>query len=85
MYGDYVSGDVKVFAPSPGSDFNPEEMQVDDPRSKTPKPVAGPIICTTTIGIARTLYIRRRQGDRWLDEEEYNVLSRANVVVTFDD
>ncbi len=85
MYGEYVSGDVKVFAPSPGSEFDPEKMQVDDPRGKSQKLVTGPIMCTTTIGIARTLYIRRRHGDRWVDEEEHNVLSRANVVVSFDD
>ncbi|KAF8333704.1 hypothetical protein F5887DRAFT_993061 [Amanita rubescens] len=85
MYGDYVSGDVDVFAPSPGSEFDPKKMQVDDPRGKSQKLAAGPIMCTTTIGIARTLYIRRRQGDRWVDEEDYNVLSRANVVVNFDD
>jgi len=85
MYGDYVSGDVEVFAPSPGSEFDPEKMQVDDPRGKSQKLAAGPIMCTTTIGIARTLYIRRRQGDKWVDEEDYNVLCRANVVVNFDD
>ena len=76
---------MNVLAPSPGSELDPEEMQMDDPRSKTPKLVAGPSMCTTTIAIARTLYIRRRQGDRWVDEEEYNVVSRANVVVSFDD
>jgi len=85
IYGDYVSGDVEVLAPSPGSQFDPEKMQVDDPRGKSQKSVVGPIMCTTTMGIARTLYIRRRQGGRWVDEEQYNVLTRANVVVSFDD
>jgi len=86
VYGDYVSGDVEILAPSPGSQFDPEKMQVDDPKGKTKEPVAGPIVmCTTAMGIARTLYIQRRQGDRWVDEKQYDVLSRANVVVSFDD
>ena len=74
---------MKVLVPSPGSEFDPNEMQVDDSRAMTRRAVVGPIMCTTTIGFARTLYIRRRQKDRWIDEEVYNVLSRANVVVGF--
>jgi hypothetical protein len=58
-------------------------MQVDDPRAMTRRAVAGLIMCTTTIGFAQTLHIWRRQKDRWIDEEAYNVLSRANVVVGF--
>jgi len=84
MYGDYVSGDVKAFAPSPGSEFDPEKMQVDHRIGNTQK-LAGPIMCTRAIGIVRTSYIQRCQGDRLVDEEEHNVLSRANVVVSFDD
>ncbi|KAF8309862.1 hypothetical protein F5887DRAFT_585714 [Amanita rubescens] len=81
------SGDVKVLVPSPGSESDPEEMLVEDPRSKTLSHVAtaGPVICTTSMGVARISYVRRRHGNRWLDEEEHTVLSQANVVVGFDD
>ncbi|KAF8326488.1 hypothetical protein F5887DRAFT_1289009 [Amanita rubescens] len=81
------SGDVKVLVPSPGSEFDPEEMLVEDPRSKTLSHVAtaGPVMCTTSMGVARISYVRRRRENRWFDEEEHNVLSQANVVVGFDD
>lgn len=85
MYRDYVSGDVKVFSPVPGSQFDPQKMQVDDPRSNGRSSAAGPIMCTTTMGIARTLYIRRLRADKWIDIEEYNVLGKANVLMSFDD
>lgn len=73
MYGDYVSGDVEVFSPPPGSKFDPVKMEVDDPRDKTQKAVTGLIVCTTTIGIVR------------VDKEEHSVLSRAKVLTSFDD
>jgi hypothetical protein len=71
MYGDYVSGDVEVFSPPPGSKFDPVKMEVDDPRGKTQKAVTGLIACTTTIGIVR------------VDKEKHDVLSRAQVLMKF--
>jgi len=85
MYGEYVSGDVEVFSPVPGSPFDLRKMQVDDPRSNGRSSANGPIICTTTMGIGRKLYIRRLQADKWDDKEEYNVLGKANVLISFDD
>ena len=85
MYGEYVSGDVEVFSPVPGSQFDPGKMQVDDPRKNGRSSADGPIKCTTTMGIGRKLYIRRFQADRWDDKEEYNVLGKASVLISFDD
>ena len=85
MYGDYVSGDVEVFSPLPGSQFDTRKMQVDDPRSNGRSTAVGPIMCTTTMGIGRTLYIRQLQADKWVEKEEYHVLSTANVLMSFDD
>ncbi|KAF8719213.1 hypothetical protein AX14_011304 [Amanita brunnescens Koide BX004] len=85
MYGDYVSGDVEVFSFLPRSEFNPEKMQVDDPRRSSRTSATGPILCTTSMGIARRLHIRRHQGDKWVNKDEYNVLLKANVLMGFDD
>ena len=82
IYGDYVAGDVEVFSPLPESEFDPEKMQVDDPSRNPP---AGPILCTVTMGITRRLYIRRLQDDKWVNKVEYDVLSKANVTMSFDD
>ena len=71
MYGDYVSGDVEVFSPPPGSKFDPVKMEVDDPRGNTQKAVTGLIACTTTIGIAR------------VDKDKHDVLTRAQVLMKF--
>ena len=84
MYGEYVSGDVEVFSPLPGSQFDQWKMQVEDLRCDNWSSAVGPIACTTTMGIARTLDIRRLQADKWVDKE-YNVLSKAMVLMSLDD
>ena len=82
IYRDYVSGDIEPISPPPGSLFDSECMQVDDPRGNAPKAVDGPIFCTTSIGLVRTLMVRQRQGD---DREDRLMLLKATILMNLDD
>ncbi|KAK2464377.1 hypothetical protein APHAL10511_003524 [Amanita phalloides] len=83
MYGEYVSGDVEVLYFPPTTVFDAKKMEVDDPKGAT-KAASGPILCTTAVGLARTLHHRKRQGDKWVYEDQYGTLVPAKILMNLD-
>ncbi|KAF8638102.1 hypothetical protein AX17_002442 [Amanita inopinata Kibby_2008] len=83
---DYVSADVSVFCPLPGDTFDSTTMELADSKGDDGFQIDGCIACTTDIGLRRTSLFRRRNSeDGWVDEQEMVILTKAKVVISFEE